>query len=277
MTDVALALDAGGTKLLAGLVTRDGTVVLREQVPTPRDDRGCDPGLRSLAALAGRVRDRAGAAGCRVVTVGAGMPEYVLDGLLTSTEVFAWTRQPGEVLAGLGVPVTVESDVRCAAVAEASARTEVGSLLYVSWGTGLSSTLVVDGRVLAGCRGEAIALGEWPVAASVDPRWPGTLETYASGRGIAQRRERPGADAETVEAGAATAVAHAVAALVQVLDPEVVVLGGGIGTSGGRLPADVRDAVPGLLGRACPPPVEPARTGADAGLLGAALVAWEAV
>jgi glucokinase len=267
MTDVALALDAGGTKLLAGLVTRDGTTVLREQVPTPRDHRGCDPDLRTLAALADRVRDRAEAAGFRVVTVGAGMPEYVHDGALTSAEVFAWTRQPAEVLAELGVPVTVESDVRCAALAEARVRGDAGSLLYLSWGTGLSSTLVVDGRCLTGRRGEAIALGEWPVAAAVAPSWPGNLETYASGRGIAVRGD---------ETGAADAVAHAVAALVQVLDPDVVVLGGGVGTSGGPLPTRVRDVVPGLLTRACPPPVEPAVAGADAGLLGAALVAWEA-
>jgi glucokinase len=267
MTDVALALDAGGTKLLAGLVTRDGTTLLREQVPTPRDDRGCDPGLRTLAALAGRVRDRAEAAGLRVVTAGAGMPEYVHAGALTSAEVFAWTHQPDEVLAGLGVPVTVESDVRCAALAEAHRRPGTTSMLYVSWGTGLSSALVVDGRCLTGRRGEAIALGEWPVAAAVDPGWPGNLEAYASGRGIALRGD---------EAGAAVAVAHAVAALVQVLDPDVVVLGGGIGTSGGPLPGGVRDAVPALLSRPGPPPVEPAVAGSDAGLLGAALVAWEA-
>jgi glucokinase len=267
MTDVALALDAGGTKLLAGLVTRGGTVVLREQVPTPRDYRGCDPDLRTLAALAGRVRDRAEAARFRVSAVGVGMPEYVDGGALTSAEVFAWTRQPAEVLAGFGVPVVVESDVRCAALAEAATRRDAGSLLYISWGTGLSSTFVVDGRCLAGRRGEAIALGAWPVAAAVDATWPGNLESYASGRGIALRGD---------QAGAAEAVAHAVAALVQVLDPDVVVLGGGVGTSGGPLPAGVRDAVPGLLARPCPPPVEPARAGADAGLLGAARVAWEA-
>jgi glucokinase len=266
MADVALAVDAGGTKLLAGLVARDGTVVLREQVPTPRDDRGCDPDLETLIALAHRLHARATNDGHRVVGVGLGMPEYVRDGVLTSVEVFAWSRQPGEVLAGLGVPVTVESDVRCAALAEAAARAGASPLLYVSWGTGLSSTLVVDGRCLAGRRGEAIALGEWPVAAAVDPAWPGNLESYASGRGIAMRGD---------EAGAVEAVAHAVAALVQVLDPELVVLGGGIGTSGGALPNGVRDAVPGLLARASPPPVVPARAGADAGLLGAALVAWE--
>jgi glucokinase len=266
MTDVALAIDAGGTKLLGGLVARDGAVVLREQVATPRDDRGCDPGLEALVALAHRLHRRATDDGHRVVGVGLGMPEYVHDGALTSAEVFAWTRQPGEVLAGLGLPVTVESDVRCAALAEAASRAGVSPLLYVSWGTGLSSTLVVEDRCLSGRRGEAIALGEWPVAAAVDAAWPGNLESYASGRGISVRGD---------EAGAAEAVAHAVAALVQVLDPEVVVLGGGIGTSGGPLPAGVRDAVPGLLARPCPPPVEPSRAGADAGLLGAALVAWE--
>lgn len=297
--DVVVALDAGGTKLLGGLVTVDGEVLGREQVPTPRADSRCDPGLRELRALAGRLAGLATARGHRVRGVGLGMAEYVHDGELTSAEVFAWDDQPRELLGELlGLPgtaiVAVEADVRCAALAEARARGlgASGSMLYVSWGTGLSSTLVLDGQCLTGSRGEALALGEWPVDTRADPGWTGTLERFASGLGVGERyeartgRAASGADvarlagaghveAELVVTTAAEAVARAVVSLVQVLDPGVVVLGGGVGAGAGTLPRLVRDLVPSLLTRPDPPAVEPARAGPDAGLLGAGLVAWQ--
>ena len=80
MSDVVLAIDAGGTKLLGGLVTGDGAVLGADEVATPRAPEGCDPGLRALAALAARLADTASAAGHRVVGIGVGFPEYVRDG-----------------------------------------------------------------------------------------------------------------------------------------------------------------------------------------------------
>ena len=65
MSDVVLAIDAGGTKLLGGLVTGDGAVLDADEVATPRAPEGCDPGLRALAALAARLADMASAAGHR--------------------------------------------------------------------------------------------------------------------------------------------------------------------------------------------------------------------
>jgi len=296
MTDVVVALDAGGSKLLGGLLTRDGEVLAREQVPTPRGDDGrCDPGLRALQALASRLVERAGHGGLRVRGAGLGIAEYVRGDEVTSTEVFDWQDQPTEVLAPLAGPVGVEADVRCAARAEAAALGlgEDSSMAYVSWGTGLSSTLVLGGRCVAGARGEALALGAWPVDTWADPGWSGTLEGFASGRGIEERYRtrtsspRPGAevarladegdlDAGCVVDSAAEAVARAVASLVCVLDPDLVVLGGGIGSGGGRLATLTTDLVPRLLERPDPPPVRPARTGADAGLIGAGLVGWQA-
>jgi glucokinase len=230
--------------------------------------------------------------------LGLGIAEFVRDGELTSAEVFAWRVQPRDLLAdaaGGGV-VAVEADVRCAATAEAAVRRTGDSdpMLYVSWGTGLSCTLVVAGRCLAGNRGEALALGAWPVDARVDPAWVGNLEGYASGLGIAARyaahtsRVVPGAevarragdddvDARFVVESAAEAVARAVAALVLVVDPAVVVLGGGVGMGTGPLSERVQQSVPGMLARPAAPPVEQARAGADAGMVGAGLVAWRAL
>jgi glucokinase len=297
VADVAVGLDVGGTKLLGGLVDASGEVLVRREVPTPRSPRGCDPGLVALSSLARELRRDAESAGHAVRAVGLGFAEYVAGDRLTSSEVFAWDRQPAALVAQIwsGVPVVVDADVRCAARAESRRRAlpSTGSMLYVSWGTGLSSTLVLGDTCLAGSRGEALALGEWGVAAAVDPSWPGNLESYASGRALGLRYETATSSAATgaevearsergdevaarIIASAASALARALRDCVLLLDPDVVVLGGGIGTSAGPLPTLVGDALPGLLRRPRPPRVEPALAGAEAGLVGAGLSAWRA-
>lgn len=294
---MAVGLDVGGTKLLGGLVSRSGEILLRREVPTPRTSAGCDPGLVALSDLARGLRDDAEAAGHRVGGIGLGFAEYVDDNRLTSTEVFAWDRQPAELMAEIwpGLPAVVRADVRCAAQAEARARSlpDTATFLYVSWGTGLSSSFVLGTTCLVGGRGEALALGEWGVSSHVDPAWTGNLETYASGRALGDRYEKSTSVAATghdvaarsqlgdeVAAGiissAASALAYALRDCVLLLDPDLIVLGGGVGTSGGELPAKVRASLPGLLRRPRPPEVVPARAGAEAGLVGAGLAAWEA-
>lgn len=294
VTDVALAIDAGGTKLLGGLVSANGTILHVDEVATPRAPEGVDPGLRQFERLATRLVATATEQAHTVRAVGLGFPEYVSRNRVTSTEVFAWDRQPAEVLGAIvpGSPVMVDADVRCAAVAEAAARRlGRGSLFYVSWGTGLSSTWVLDGRAVPGRRGEALALGEWSVAAAVERDWPGNLEQYAAGYSLGRRyADRTGTPADgrgvigraidgdtialNVVDSAAAALARAIAQVVQLLDPDVVVLGGGLGTSDTRAPRRVAELLPGLLHRPGSPPVEPAVAGPRAGLVGAALVAW---
>ena len=297
MTDVVLAVDAGGTKYLGGVVDHAGSVPYEREVQTPLSGDRRDPGLTTLRDLFQSLREYAVAAGDRVCGLGVGVPEYVCDGRLTSAEVLAWSAQPIDLLTGdfPDLPVLVEADVRCAAYAEAHIGwPESRNLLYVSWGTGLSSTLVVDGRCVAGRRGEAIALGELGVAAAVDPAWTGNLEDFSSGLGVADRYTRVtgrpasgrevaelagsgDADARVVLGSAAEAVGHALRDCTYLLDPDVIVLGGGIGSGGGELPRLVAERVPALLARPERPPVVPARLGARAGLLGAGLLGWERV
>lgn len=166
------------------------------------------------------------------------------------------------------MPVVVESDVRCGALAEwrlGAGRTYDG-LFYVSLGTGVSSTLVADGRMVSGHRGEAIALGELSVPASVHPSWEGNLESFASGAGLAARA------GDLTSAGRALGLVLADA--VALLDPPVVVIGGGLGTAATPLWEALRDM---YLGRASrrphPPPIVQATLGPQASLLGAALFA----
>lgn len=302
-----LAVDVGGTKTALAAVGPDGDLRHRQTVVTrvSGDD---------VARVAGLVVDAVTAWGTPAA-IGTGWPEYVSpDGRLTSDEVLSWQRQPGEVIteavqrAGpvgipvaspVDIPVVVESDVRLGALGEArfGAGRGAHAMAYVSLGTGLSSTLVLDGRCWPGARGEAIGFGEWPVPASLAPR-PApreTLEPYCSGAGLAARyRELTGAavstrdlvercaggDAlacEVLDSGA-QALGLALAALVAVFDPSVVVLGGGLGSSGAPF-LDVVGSTYAARHHARPsaPPLVTATTGADAGLLGAAAAALGAL
>jgi glucokinase len=288
---VTLGLDVGGTKVAAGLVDVTGEVLHRACAPTGVHGAR-DPGFAVSLPLARRLLDLAARQGIVVHGVGLGVPEYVSpDGRVTSAEVLGWDAQPGPAFAALGLPVTVGSDVRCGALAEAryGAGRGAGSLLYVSAGTGLSSALVLDGVPWPGRRGEAIALGELAVSPAVAPGETGSVEAFAAGAGILRRyRAAGGADldgpgidraatdgdplAGRVVDSSARATAHALHAAVALLDPERVVLGGGLGTSRGRWAQVLRECYADLTSRRPgAPALVRSALGADAGIVGAAL------
>jgi glucokinase len=254
---LALGIDVGGTKTRVAIIDEQGRVLLVDEVATSAEG-GADPRLERSLALAEDVASRAIEEGWGIGAIGVGMPEYVdAPGRLRSRDVIAWDRQPLEVFEVMG-PVAVESDVRCGAVAEATvgAGRDATSMLYVSIGTGISSTLVLDGLPWRGSRGEAIALGELPVDRSLDAGSAATVEQFASG----------------VIESAAVAVGAALAWAVHLVDPERVVLGGGLGASGGRWTDIVRDS---YVARSRPeaPPLVPASLGGDSGAVGAGLIA----
>lgn len=249
MPGLTVALDVGGTKLVGALLDADG-IRHRAERATPGPPGAADPGstaLRELAAdLASAVADAGAPDETQLVTaVGLGCCEYVRGNRLTSREVLAWTEQPADWLPTVfpGARVTVESDVRCGLLAERhlGAVRDVDSAVFVSWGTGLSSALLVDGRIWSGSRGRAIALGELPGPFGLN------LEQFASGAGMAVRwgaaTGRPGRDARAllgaaehretnalaIAATAGQALADALEAVVRLLDPARIVLGGGLG------------------------------------------------
>lgn len=241
------AFDVGGSKL-AGALLDDAGIQARLERPTPGPIGAADPGSAGLRALAAELAARAVG---KVSGVGLSFCEYVDRGRLTSSEVMAWTVQPAEWLPAIfgDARVLVESDVRCGLLAEQRIGALRGhdSAVFVSWGTGLSSALLIDGAIWPGSRGRAIALGE------LGSPGPGTLEGYASGGGMAARyaslsgRTKAGArellraadqgDREAVEVAdtAGSALADALAGLVRVIDPERVVLGGGLGCADATL------------------------------------------
>lgn len=281
VTGLVAALDVGGTKVAGALL--DGTGIChRVRRSTAGPPGAADPGSHAVRAVADELASRAAAP---VLAVGTGWCEYVLDGQLTSNEVLAWSRQPASWLPEVFgvVPVVVESDVRCGLLAEVELGAARGrrSAAFVSWGTGISSALLIEGRLWPGSGGRAIALGELPAAGGH------RLESYASGAAMAARWTacagptvgpgrvldaatdgHPGALLIADTAGAA--LAEAIVALVHLVDPGLVVVGGGLGASDTvarrSLVTRWRE-----LGR--PAELVCSALGADGPLLGAALAA----
>lgn len=296
MGEVVAALDIGGTKLAAALVARSGEIVDRRTVPTPADAGG-----RAILAVASElVADLRAGSPAELVALGigsAGVVDPVSGRVLAATDQLAdWA---GTDLTELGarwrVPVAAMNDVHAHALGEASAD---GTMLFLAVGTGIGGAYVVDGAVLAGAHSVAGHAGHLPsVYADRTPctcGGRGHLEAIASGPALVARyQELSGEQAgdlrsvaeraaagdrvagEVIEYGGA-AVGSALGGLVNMLDPHVVVIGGGVAGLGmlwwNALRAGFRrEALPRLVDV----PVSAARLGSDAALIGAAKAAWE--
>ncbi|WP_344030544.1 ROK family protein [Leucobacter iarius] len=301
-----LSVDVGGTKTLAALVARDGRI-LAEREQTTRTSAG-DEIARALVfgcAISGVVAEAAHSGGggggrggrSEPLAIVAGVPEYVDPaGRVTSDEVLRWDTDPNRVLvdlaAGRGVAAErtrIESDVRLGAHGEGryGAGRGLASFLYVSLGTGLSSTLVIDGTPWSGARGQAIALGEKLLESGEN------LESVASGTGVERRyAEATGARlrgpeivrrsyagdrvAAVVLESAGVALADALADATELLDPHAIVIGGGLGAADTPLMAaaglryrrrtERRAGAAEMLRAEC---------GKRSALLGGAAVAWD--
>ena len=289
--DVSIGIDIGGTKVLGVTVDANAKILDRERASSLKDGRR-DPGLNISLGVAERLRLRSEERGDVLLAVGIGVPEYVNEaGLLTSRLVMEWDVQVLDLFGHLG-RVEVESDVRCAAIAESilGAGRSLTSFLYVSIGTGISSCLVLDGQPWRGSRGEAIAFGELVVARSKNGGVGVTLEEFASGAGMCLRyseatgrgvlgaeelmalAEAGDAEAQDILATSLHALGAALTAAVDILDPSALIVGGGLGTSGGfwwdHLSAEYRA---GTAKRPGAPPLLESALGSDAGAIGAAL------
>ncbi|MEU9513394.1 ROK family protein [Micromonospora sp. NPDC048169] len=300
--DLVAALDIGGTKTTAALVTAGGAVVGRRTAPTP----GRSGAVAVLDTAAGLVEKlRADAPGV-VLALGVGSAGVIDSGsglVLSATDVLAgWTGTDlrGDLSRRLGVPVTVVNDVHAHALGEARHGVAAGydTVLYVAVGTGVGASFVLGGTVLAGAHSAAGHAGHQPspYAGSLPCTCGGRghLEAIAAGPALAaeyvRRTGRPVADLRAVAALAAdgdetarevvqlggAAVGSAVGGLVNVLDPAAVVIGGGVTGLGEPWWRALRDAVPAeTLPALAGVPVLASTLGPDAPLLGAASLAWK--
>jgi len=257
----AVGIDVGGTKIAAGLVELDsGQVLEREEIATRPGREGAEI-LADCAELAGRLSRK-------TFPVGVGLCELVgLDGRPASGDTIDW--RGVDLAAAFGPRFTLDSDVRAAARAEARFGAGAGrsSFLHVVVGTGTSACLVIDGEPFEGAHGYAIVLGAPPI------------ESVASGRAIARRAGvkraqdvlADPAGADVVE-DAARALGQVLAVLANALDPELIVLGGGLGSQQ-AFHERVAAATAPLIAYPSVPPLQIVGTllGSDSGVIGAAL------
>ncbi|MDR7303550.1 ROK family protein [Haloactinomyces albus] len=297
MNSHVAGIDIGGTKTAAALVSIDGEIVKRVETPTPAA-QGSASVLRTAADLVADL----GPFGA--VGVGsAGVVDHATGTVRSATDALpGWTGTDirGELRRLLRVPVTADNDVHAHALGEhwQGAARGFDTVLAVTVGTGVGGSLIVGGGAHHGAHSAAGHLGHLPTPAAAGRRCPcgagGHLEAVASGPALLSEyvartgtsvselaevaaRARAGDPIATeVLAGGAAAVGAVIGGVVNLLDPDVVVVGGGVAGSGAvwwsRLrPAVEAELLPALSGVS----VVPAELGADSALVGAARLAWE--
>jgi glucokinase len=303
----AAGVDVGGTKIVALRVTADGTELARATHPTPAEDMNAT--LGELVAALEEVMEPTVAA----IGVGAAGLVEEATGILRFAPNLAWRDAPiREVVArATGVPVTVDNDCTAGAYGEfrVGAARGVADTLYLGVGTGIGGGLILDGSLYRGAHGFAAEVGH----IVVEEGGPlcgcgnhGCWETVASGRAItregrAAAREhaplaaRAGGDPDAVtgpivveaardgdavargivsEAGRRLGVG--IAGLVNVLDPALVVVGGGVAGAGDLLLGPAREAYAETVeggGYRPDVPIVDAGLGTDSVAIGAALLA----
>ena len=291
---LVIGLDVGGTKILSGLVDREGNVLAEHEVTSPAES---EPGvLDALDAAVDALLDE------RVAAIGYGIPANLERG--TGRILHAMNLPLADVdLARrarerYGLPVGIENDGSAAALAEwrRGAGRGTSNLVMLTLGTGVGGGIVLDGKLFRGWA----ELGHVVVQEGGPPctcGGSGHLEVLASGHAanrVARELYGPSADAHALigrarageeEASIAlaaigAALGAAVGSLVNVFDPDVTVVGGGFGAAAGDLL--LRPALESARREAVPPADEtlrivPAELGADAGLVGAGLVGFEAL
>jgi glucokinase len=290
-----LAIDIGGTKTaFATVALPAGTIMERSMLPTPA---GAASGEPFLAAVEASARDMMHSSPCSAI--GIGICELVgLTGHIESGFRVHWQGMPVTERLSALAPVRIDSDVRAAARAEArfGAGRPFRQFLYVNIGTGIASAWVVDGQPFRGANGHAIVMASntsthhCPACGHLHD---GTLEELAGGEGLAQCYARLSgraiggaadivAAAQAGDPAASTVIDIATAALgstlatvAGVLDPEALVIGGGLGSAPGpywtALAVATRSRIwsPATQRLA----IVQAELGPDSGLIGAALLA----
>ncbi len=309
-----IGIDIGGTKIAAGVVDDAGAVLARRSIATEAaDPRAITAGITKVGL------ELLGAApGASAVGVGAAGLVDVERGVVLSAPNIAWENVHLATMLRdrVGLPVVVDNDANVAALGEArfGAGKGVGDQVMVTVGTGIGGGIVIGGALYRGGLGVGAEIGHMVIQAD-GPLCAcgnrGCFEAFASGNAMGRRaRERaedPRAAALVDRAGGAEQITGAIVgqaardgdafareilaetgrwlgiglgSLVNLLDPELIVIAGGAVRDGDLLlepaRASMAEHIVGRPGRK-PPPVVPALLGTDAGMIGAAALARAAV
>jgi glucokinase len=300
-----IALDVGGTGMKAALIDRGGTPLRQERRATPRAD-GPEAMLDAVLAFAGELRDLGvKELGGPPVAAGVAVPGILdeANGVVRYAANLGWRdvelrRLLSERLAG--VPVALGHDVRTGGLAEGrlGAGAGTGRFFFVPLGTGIAGAIGIEGRIEPGAHSGAGEIGHIVVQRGgrrCGCGQHGCLETLASASAVGRAWAEASGDATATAADAARAVTagdpaarriwqEAVAALADglvvattLLDPEVVIIGGGLAEAGDTLFVPLRAAVTERITFQHHPTIIPAALGDAAGCLGAGLLAWDSL
>ncbi|MFH1726276.1 MAG: ROK family protein [Elusimicrobiota bacterium] len=250
-----IGIDIGGTKIEAIALDGSGKELVRKRVPTPAGDYDA-----VLAAIKGLVSELVEAAGTRPLSIGIGTPGSLAPatGLIQNSNSTCLIGKPldKDISRALGCPVAMANDANCFALSEAvdGAGSDAETVFGVILGTGVGGGISIGKRVLTGCN--AIA-GEWghnPLPWPREDELPGRpcycgqkgcIETFLSGPGLSRDHESHTgtrlegreiarlADEGRPEAAATMdryedRLARALVSVMNVLDPDAIVLGGGV-------------------------------------------------
>lgn len=307
MNRAVIGVDLGGTNLRSALLTDAGDVLERDKQPTGVADGHAAVVLR-LVEHVQRHRESARKRGLDTIAVGVGAPGVILadSGIVVKSPNFPdWNDLPlkAELEKALGIPVCIENDANAAALGEhwRGAGGSVRSMILLTLGTGVGGGIILDGRIWRGADGMAGEIGHMTIVP--DGRIcgcgnRGCLEMYASSRGIVmsyQEARQGGAEAaaratsEMIYAAAGKGEERAlrvmesmggylgigIANLINIFNPEMVVIGGGVKDA---WPLFIEATRREVKRRAFAYPagrtkIVPSRLGDDAGIVGAAAAA----
>lgn len=299
-----IGVDIGGTKISVALVTDDGHVIARADGPTPKTSVAGDAILNRVGAMAIELMN--GHDDVAGVGVGAGGQVDPLNGrIITATDVIpGWAgAEVASVLSSrLRLPVAVDNDVNALAVGEARFGAACGhnTVIFLALGTGVGGALLVNGHLHRGGHWSGAEFGHIILSMESDAPFDlggsqGTLEAYVSGYGLVNTwRAISGSDdpcvtgkdigeEASIDSGSTAAEAvrktgrtlgFGIASLANALDPDIIVVGGGLSSLGDLLLNPARSV---LAERGLPwvkhCPVAPAQQGSDASVIGAAALA----
>src|SRR5215471_6826546 len=297
----AIGVDVGGTKIAAGIVSfPSGKILHKETIPT-QPARGGKVVLADCISLVQRLKTHADDNSHQVEGIGVGIAELVnLEGEITSEYLIKWRGLPAKEKLSQISPTQFESDARAPALAEAlfGAGRSFTNFAYLTIGTGISYCLVLDGQPYAGAHGHAIMVASGALTSECEKC--GTLqdqvlEEFAAGPSLVtrynQRASTPLSTGQAVTAAAragdpiaqaivrsaGAALGNSVGFLINVLDPQAVIVGGGLGLADGlywdSFVASTRKHIWSDVSRNLP--ILHAELGADAGLIGAAAKVWK--
>jgi len=300
-TEMRIGIDLGGTKIEALAIDGQGVEMARHRIDTPRDDY--DATIAAMVGLVLRIEKEAGTTG----TVGAGIPGSIsrITGLVKNSNSTWLNGRPldKDLSVALKREVRIANDANCFAVSEATDGAAAGShvVFGVILGTGCGGGVAIDARVHEGPNGVAGEWGHNPLPWPKPEESPGPacycgkrgcMEMWISGTGIAlDYKNVTGASRTTKEivadfdAGALDAsatmerfedrLARGLAQVINILDPDVIVIGGGVSRVEHLYRALPVKLLAYVFGGEVSTPILPAKYGDSSGVRGAAWL-WPA-